>query len=378
MKRTGYRDVARDLAQALGMNYVFGAEFVEVDRLSDLGLDGVDLEDPALAQEMRQELKPDPALYRGLHGTAILSRYSLQNARIFRLPVCYDWFNAEKAAISRLEKGKRAAANKIFLERIEREVRHGGRMALIADVGIPDLPEGTVTVVGAHLENRCKPACRAKQMDALLSRIQEVDNPVIVAGDLNTSGSDAAPTSIRRELMNRVKNYEFWVTQALKWATPAGLPLTALTPVKYVKNYLDPTSVHVPVVAANREAILFRHVERFRFADGMAFDFRGDMEHNQHDKAGTLANSNQRGTKGFVPTFSLKRDFGGLLGRYKLDWILVKPYISEPRGAGMSYAFAPHFPLTMRALNNAVPDGVSDHAPITADLPLTTPAGGSK
>jgi hypothetical protein len=72
-----------------------------------------------------------------------------------------------------------------------------------------------------------------------------------------------------------------------------------------------------------------------------------------------------------VPTFALKRDFGGLVGRYKLDWFLVKPFVPEPRGPGMSYEFAPHFPVTMRDLNNAVPDGVSDHAPITVDLPLS-------
>jgi len=31
MKRTDYRDVTRDLAHVLGMNYVFGVEFIEVD-----------------------------------------------------------------------------------------------------------------------------------------------------------------------------------------------------------------------------------------------------------------------------------------------------------------------------------------------------------
>ena len=66
----------------------------------------------------------------------------------------------------------------------------------------------------------------------------------------------------------------------------------------------------------------------------------------------------------------MKRDLGGLAGRFKLDWVFVKPFISQPRGEGMSYEFAPHFPHTMRDLNNAVPDGVSDHAPITVDLPL--------
>jgi len=374
MKRTDYRDVARDLARALGMNYVFGVEFVEVDRLDDLGLESVQLEDPGLARRMREELKPDPDRYLGLHGNAILSRYPLENARIVRLPVCHDWYNAEKAGISKLESGKRLAANKLFLERIEREVRQGGRMAILADVRIPGLPAGRATVVNVHLENKCKPECRTKQMDALLAQIKELDHPVIVAGDLNTTGTDGTPTSIRREILNRVKNYEFWVTQALKWGTPASLPLAALTPVKYYKNYLDPTSTHVPIIGGNKEAILFRHVEKFRFADQKAFDFRGQTERNLHDKDGTLANSNQRAQKGFEPTFTLKRDFGGLVGRYKLDWFFVKPYIPNPRGEGMSYEFAPHFPLTMRDLNNAVPDGISDHAPITVDQPLFDPA----
>jgi hypothetical protein len=36
----------------------------------------------------------------------------------------------------------------------------------------------------------------------------------------------------------------------------------------------------------------------------------------------------------------------------------------------MSTFFAPRFALTLRELNNAVPDGISDHAPIVVDLPL--------
>lgn len=373
MKRTDYRDVTRELAQALAMNYVFGVEFVEVDPLEDLGIEKIELDDPALAQRIREDLKPDPARYLGLHGNAILSRYPIQNAKIFRFPVCHDWYAAEKAEISKLEKGKRLASNKLFLERIEREVRQGGRMAVIADVRIPELSEGVATVAAVHLENKCKPACRTRQMDALLAELKLVANPVIVAGDLNTTGADGTPTSVRREILNRVKDYEFWVTQALKWGTPASLPLAALTSVKYFKNYQDPTSSHVPLMASNKEAALFRHVERFRFVDQGAFDFRGNIDRNLHAKAGTLANSNQRAAKGFEPTFTLKRDFGGLVGRYKLDWFLVKPFVGSPRAEGMSYQFAPHFPSTMRALNNVVPDGVSDHAPLTVDLPLSEP-----
>ncbi len=374
MKRTGYRDVAKELAHALGMNYAFGVEFIEVDRLEDLGVEPVKLEDPDLARQMEEELHPDPARYLGLHGNAILSRYPIRRARIVRLPVCHDWFGAEKAEISALEKSKRFAADKIFLERIDREVRRGGRMAIVADLAIPGLPEDSATVVDVHLENKCKPACRARQMDALLAQIKGVDHPLIMGGDLNTTGADGTPTSIRREIMERVKNYEFWVTQALKWASPVSLPLLALSPARYFKNYLDPTSIHIPIIAGNNEARLFRHIERFRFTDNRAFDFRGETERTLRRRGKTLADSNQRAAKGFVPTFAMKRDFGGLVGRYKLDWFFVKPFIPRPRGRGMSYRFAPHFPFTMRDLNGAVPDGVSDHAPMTVDLPFAEPA----
>jgi hypothetical protein len=37
----------------------------------------------------------------------------------------------------------------------------------------------------------------------------------------------------------------------------------------------------------------------------------------------------------------LKRDFGVLIGRYKLDWFFVKPCIPRPQGEGLSYRFAP-------------------------------------
>ncbi|MBV8569268.1 MAG: hypothetical protein JO319_01535, partial [Acidobacteriaceae bacterium] len=44
--RTNYRDVTRELAQALKMNYAYGVEFIEVDPLS-LGLEKVKMQDKA-------------------------------------------------------------------------------------------------------------------------------------------------------------------------------------------------------------------------------------------------------------------------------------------------------------------------------------------
>jgi hypothetical protein len=92
MKRTGYRDVSRDLAAALHMNYAFGVEFVEVDPLFDLGIEKVDLPDKNQEQRLEEDLAVDSEWYRGLHGNAVLSRYPIQSARIVRLPVFYEWY----------------------------------------------------------------------------------------------------------------------------------------------------------------------------------------------------------------------------------------------------------------------------------------------
>lgn len=367
MKRTDYRDVARELAEALGMNYVYGVEFVEVDGLEDLGTESSHLENPELASQMDADLKPDAALYRGFHGNAILSRYPIRQAKIYRLPVCHDWYADEKNEISKLEQGKRLAANKLFLERIGREVRRGNRMALAADIDIPDSPTGLVTIVDTHLENKCAPSCRRKQMAALLEQLQGIRNPVILAGDMNTTGKNGSPTSVRAELMRLVKDYQFWTRQAVNWFTPLSLPTYALMPFKFWRTYRDPTVAHIPVLGSNPEAGLFRDSRKFRFGDEDSFDFRGLATHSGAGREGTLANSNQRARKGFASTFAMPRDFRGVV-RLKLDWFFVKPLMSPLAGKHREHAFEPFSPKSMQELNESVPDRLSDHCPMTVDL----------
>lgn len=372
MKRTQYRNVAGDLAAALRMNYAFAVEFVELDPLWDLDIEKIDLPDKAIEQRLEQDLAPDRNRYRGLHGNAVLSRYPIRRVRIVRLPACYDWYGKEVQAISKLEKGKRWSARKLFRERIEREVRHGGRMALIVDLAVPGVPPaGEVTVISAHLENRCTPSCRQKQISALLNAVQEVNNPVVLAGDLNTSGGDATPTSVRNEIMKRLTDYRFWTTQAIFWYSPVSPWM--LFPFRYFHSYLDPTAWHLPFVWENRERGLFKKVEKFRFADGYAFDFRGKKERTLNGKGRTLADSNERGAKGFVPTYSFERTLGGWAGNYKLDWFFVKPFIRDPKANYQSYQMAPHFPITMGELNKSAEDRISDHPPMTVDLPRSEP-----
>jgi endonuclease/exonuclease/phosphatase family metal-dependent hydrolase len=370
MKRSDYRDVARDLAAALHMNYVYGVEFVEVDPIFALGTEPVHLLDKQQDSRLQQDLQVDRTRYRGLHGTAILSRYPIRNARILRLPLCYDWFGQEVREAAHLERGKRWAARQLFSERIAREIRRGGRMALIAEIAAPGLPGGEATIVAPHLENRCAPACRRRQMAAILAELRQDRNPIIMAGDLNTTAKTNTPTSVQNEIMSRVADYQFWIGQTISWFHPLGIYQHALAPIRYFHGYNDPTAFHVPIVWNNREQALFRTVERFRFADGRAFDFRGDPNYTVRQRRGTLADSNERAGKGFVPTYAFARDYGGLVGRFKLDWVFVKPFIADPRAGGQSRLFAPQFPLTMRDLNESVDGRISDHPPLTVDLLL--------
>ncbi len=95
MKRTDYRNVAADLAAALGMNYAYGVEFVEVDPIA-LGLERFEELPEKDAGELAQEIRVDQKLYRGLHGTAILSRFSLEKVRLQHfVHQPNDWYNEE-------------------------------------------------------------------------------------------------------------------------------------------------------------------------------------------------------------------------------------------------------------------------------------------
>jgi len=368
--RSDYRDVGRELARSLKMNYAYGVEFIEVDPLN-LGVEQVKMDDKAAEVDIQKSFQPDRNRYLGLHGSAVLSRYPIRKAEVRSLPVCHDWYVAEKKEISKLEAGKRWGSNVAFMERISREVRRGGRMALIAELVVPESPTGAITVVATHLENKCKPECRRKQMDQILEWIHGDANPVIVTGDMNTTATDSSPTSVAKVLKDRVKDPHAWARSVIKWTT--GAPTSLLVPVNFLRAKNDPTGVDVPVLSRKKESALFKTLGQFRFDDGYAFDFRGEDNRSAKDTGGTLSDSNQRAAKGFRYTFALPQTYGGLVGEFKLDWFFVKGYATDSKKTGGSYKFAPHFGRTLQELNGAPDDPLSDHAPITIDVPLTEP-----
>ncbi len=374
MKRTGYRNVIADLASALNMNYVYGVEFVEVDSL-DLGIEKFDEATREDKAELTEQIKVDPKRYKGLHGNAILSRYRLDNARL--LPFDnqgYDWYTGEKKGVTKLEAGKRMVREKAFLDKVLREVRRGGRMMLLADIEDSAIPGGKVTIVATHLEARTTPQNRVKQLEELLSQIKDIAHPVVVAGDMNTSGNDSTPTSIGREIKKRLGSGKFWANRGIKRATGAGLVFDAVVGgIRSARTQADPTVRSAGFVSSNPEAKFFDVLKEFRFSDGGAFDFRGDRNRSIGGDAQTLANSNQRDKKGFVTTFEVTRTIGAT-GKFKLDWIFVKPpALTDPYDRKHPYRFAPHFGRTLKSLNYSVEDRVSDHDPLLVDLPLGKP-----
>lgn len=374
VKRTQYREIIRELGEALNMNWAYGVEFLEIDS-KQLGTDTfAEEENEAQRQQLLEEFKVDKDRVKALHGNAVLSRYPIRDARLVPFTVGYDWFKESK--IRPLEKGKRTAA-RLVGEDLLREVRRGQRTALLVDLDVPEAPGQRVTVVSTHLENRTKPKMRRKQMEALLKVIHDIPHPVVVAGDLNTTGSDATPTSVENMLYKRYGDVDFWTTQGVQWATGVGMIYTgakAMRNLSGIQYQIDPTSKNIPGVHPNLERGFFSTVERFHFADGRAFDFRGVPTRTVNERSGTLGNSNERGSKGFAPTFVSELIWGKVrVAKFKLDWIFVKSNLNNPRDVKGSYLFAPHFARTLYDLNNCLPDPISDHSPMTVDLPFNEP-----
>ncbi|HZS52893.1 MAG TPA: endonuclease/exonuclease/phosphatase family protein [Bryobacteraceae bacterium] len=389
MNRTGFRNVGAELATALGMNYAYGVEFVEVDPIT-MGIDQQvivrEVEDAYAAPHQDRDemlayvkkiMTPDPQHYKGLHGTAILSRYRLDNVHVIRFATkAHDWYADEKkVSIPEKLEGKVSAA--VFKEQLLRQVRRGGRMMLLADIADPEFPSGKITIVATHLEDVTTPGDRQKELQEILDHIHSVDHPLILTGDMNTSTHTGVPISVTRALKQRFGDAKWWAeqgaAQAARYLTPFGWAYSAsVGVVGVIRKVDDPTRANIPFVGDNPEAKFFSMLQKFRSADGSSFDFRGEKESSFNDREGTLANSNERSEKGFVPTSELGKSFG-IVGQYKLDWMFIlPPNLDKPKDKNGTDVLAPHYGRTLKALNHSIPQRISDHNPITVDLPLGT------
>lgn len=342
MPRTQYKNVVSYLADTLGWNYAYSTEFVELGPLF-------------------QKQKVDRGKYKGLHGNVIISKYPIVNTEVLRLPNYYDWYKGETMKRQPpLEHFRRFGAKLIFKQSIEpKEVRHGGRNALIADIKLPN--NEIITVVSAHLEDRAYCDQRLKQFKFLLEHLKGKTTPVVLAGDLNTSTTDTKPTSAKKEIYKRLRDPHF-ILRATGSAFIPGLPVVSgLAAVAFSKllQYKDPIFPSIPVVFPNHERKLFTYMRKFQFSDGNKFDISGDKERSSNGRRGLLANSNQRHWKGFKSTFKLEEP--RIIAYFKTDWFFIKPIGNH---------FYPLNGRTLKTLNRSYLRGISDHNPITVDIKI--------
>lgn len=146
MARAGNRDVAGDLARALGRHGAWTALFIETTTGRD--------DDPSSAA--------GGANQEGLFGIALLSRWPIGELRRVELPSPEEF-------------------------QFDRERMAGRHVALVAAIERPGAPFTMVTV---HLEVHRTRAYRAAQMRVLLEALAGERRPVIIAGDFNSHTFD--------------------------------------------------------------------------------------------------------------------------------------------------------------------------------------------
>jgi glycerophosphoryl diester phosphodiesterase len=147
--RTDFRNVAREMASALGMNYVYGVEFMEIPRRT------------------KKDVNENKTLCE--HGNAILSRYPILNPRVIRHRQARNWYIPPGPG------------------RENHEPRLGGRVAIAADVKVG---EDLIRAYSVHFDsgaNQEDSKNRISQAEELVEQAGEItDRPVVIGGDFNT------------------------------------------------------------------------------------------------------------------------------------------------------------------------------------------------
>ncbi|MEM7396865.1 MAG: endonuclease/exonuclease/phosphatase family protein, partial [Verrucomicrobiota bacterium] len=263
MPRSGYANSVEKMAEALGMNYAYSAQALELE--------------PVVTGVSKLDDKPvDPGAYKGIFGAGILTRFPIKKVEAFQLRhQPYDWYEEEKADLEWIELGRRLGAEILFKEDIQREMKVGGRNYFRIDLEVPGLPNNTLTLINIHLEVKCPPEDREKQVKEILSYIKPIDNPVIMAGDFNSIRHDVSPMTVGRFTVDTATDPSNWVSIGTRVLLSAGAVISAArTGLNTVKNLNNPLAPHVPVLFNNKSKPLFNMIRDFRFDDGGRFDFR--------------------------------------------------------------------------------------------------------
>lgn len=157
--RSGNRNVARELAEALGMNYAFGVSYLALT--DDFGDDAGGVENTL-----------------ALSGAAIIARHPIGRVENVDLPEIRDKFHSS-------------------------EKRLGKKRALLAELALPD---GPLVAAVCHLDSNASPAQRARQLGAVLDSVErDGATRALIGGDFNTSTYDVSSTpALVRDLLHKL------------------------------------------------------------------------------------------------------------------------------------------------------------------------------
>jgi len=148
MARSGNRDVARELCEALGFEAVFGNSYLCLSKGN--ARDG--------------DISSQNAI--GLHGNAVLSRFPIVRAENVSVAISKDKFQSS-------------------------EKRLGHKKALLAEI---DTPLGRLPLSAVHLDSGASPLQRAAQMQDVLKAFERGNllDRCLIGGDWNTTTYDLA------------------------------------------------------------------------------------------------------------------------------------------------------------------------------------------
>lgn len=226
--RTGYRNVARELAAALGMNYIYGVEFVELPRRTGDGVNKI-----STTCE---------------HGNALMSRYPFAGIRQIRHREAADWY---------IPPAERTGGG---------QPRLGGRMALSADIVIAGR---TIRFYSVHFESGLGDNdIRASQAAELIRDADAFGGPAVIGGDMNTSmyvldlqGADGKDPTVKEFFAAGFTDAHNGLPLRKRGTTRNEYGIRAVIDLIFVRGldvlnagicpgkYCDPLSDHLPVYA---------------------------------------------------------------------------------------------------------------------------------
>ena len=194
MGRSGNRDVARELADALGMSYAFAVSYLA---LEDDYLENPDQTPNTLA----------------LAGSAILSRAPILRAVNADLPALRDKFGSSRRWRARAD------------ARGSGEKRLGQKRAVIVELATTG---GSVVVAQAHLDSTASPRQRTRQLAALLDAADALGAPrLLLGGDLNTTTYNASsPWALGADILHKLvvtgfaRTVDNYLTPERRYETP--------------------------------------------------------------------------------------------------------------------------------------------------------------